>query len=103
MYRMRNTVLVKYGKFKEYYEILEKLRSTCWERGWVEPKHWAPLAGRDNEITTERVYENLEDWTKENEAWHTDDEVMGIVREASDLVEPGSSQTFIEEEAFEIA
>lgn len=103
MYRMRNMVLVKYGKFRDYYEILEKLRALCGKRGWAEATYWVPLAGRDNEITAERRYASLEEWTRESEAWHKDGEVMELVRQSSDLVEPGTSQTFIEEEAFQIA
>lgn len=103
MYRMRNTVLVKYGKFREYYEVLEKLAAICRERGWAEQTYWVPLAGTDNEITIERQYSSLDKWTDENEAWHKDEEVMNLVRSASSLIEPGTSETFLEEEAFQIA
>lgn len=103
MYRVRQTVLVKYGKFRDYFDLIEKIDAVCRDRDWAEPKYWVPLAGQDNEITVERQYASLEEWTRENETWHKDEEVMNLVRKASDLVEPGTSRSFIEEEAFQIA
>ena len=63
------------------------------ESAGVEPKYWVPLAGRDNEITVKRSYESLDEWTRVNEAWHTDNEVMSVARHPIDLVQPGTSQT----------
>lgn len=103
MFRARQTVLVKYGHFKEYFEIEEQLAQLVRKRGWAEPRAWVPVAGRDNEFSTESEYETLERWQRESEAWHLDGEIMDLVRRQAALVEPGSSTTTLEETAFGIA
>lgn len=103
MFRARHTVLVKYGHFKEFFEIEEQLALLVGKRGWAERRAWVPVAGRDNELTTETEHETLDKWQRESEAWHLDGEVMDLVRRQASLVEPGSSTTTLEETAFGIA
>lgn len=103
MYKTRNVLLVKYGHFRDYFSVMEKLAQLCEERGWAQMRFWVPAAGRDNEIVTEREYGSFEEYARENEAWHKDAEIMDLVRESSQWVEPGTSFTYMEESAFQIA
>ena len=42
MYQIRNTVTVRYGKFREYHAAMEQLNEIARQRGWVEPKRFVP-------------------------------------------------------------
>lgn len=103
MYRVQLREVVIYGKFREYFEIHEKLAKIVSERGWAQMKMWVPTFGKNNEVIFESEYESLQEWVAQNQAWHTDPEVMNLVRQTSSLVYPESSVLESYESAFGIA
>jgi hypothetical protein len=91
MYQLRNTVTVRYGKFREYHAAMEQLNEIARQRGWVEAKRFVPVAGVDNQYVRQWEYESLADFERETESFYTDAEAMKVFRDAAELVIEGSS------------
>jgi hypothetical protein len=90
MYRLRLTSQVKYGHFKEYYELSTKLNELIRERGWTEPRLWTPTVGIGNEVVAEWDYPDLATVQKEGDAFATDAEAMELNRSFAEHVVQGS-------------
>jgi hypothetical protein len=103
MYQMRNTVIVRYGKFREFHAAMEQLNEIARQRGWVEAKHLVPVAGLDNQYVCQWEYETLADYERETESFYTDDEAMKTFRGAAEFVIEGSSTSELLESAPTIA
>jgi hypothetical protein len=93
MYRFRVTVQVRYGHFKEYYELLMRLNEISRERGWVEFTYWAPTVGIGNELVGEADYPDLAAFQKESDAFQLDSEAMEVLRESGEHIVQGSART----------
>ena len=103
MYQMRNTVTVRYGKFREYHAAMEQLNEIARQRAWVEAKHLVPVAGVDNQYVCQWEYETLADYERETESFYTDEEAMKVFRGAAEFVIAGSSTSELLESAPTIA
>jgi hypothetical protein len=103
MYQMRNTVTVRYGKFREYHAAMEQLNEIARQRGWVEARHLVPVAGVDNQYVCQWEYETLADYERETESFFTDAEAMKVFRGAAEFVIEGSSMSELLESAPTIA
>jgi hypothetical protein len=93
MYRFRVTVQVRYGHFKEYFEISQKLNEVARERGWVEFKFWVPTVGTGNELIAEADYLDLATFQKEGDAFQVDAEAMQLLRSGGEHLVEGSART----------
>jgi hypothetical protein len=90
MYRVRLTAQVKYGHFKEYYELSKKLNELSRQRGWTEYRLWVPTVGIGNEMVAEWDYPDLATFQKEGDAFMTDAEAMELNRSFAEHVVQGS-------------
>jgi UDP-glucose 4-epimerase len=100
---MRAIEVVKYGQFKEYYNIASELMDYSKRQGWATPTLWAPTAGVNNEVIWEWEYETLSDMETDQRKWQTDPGFMDLVRQQAVLVMDGTSRTELLETAYEIA
>ena len=64
MYRFRLTAQVKYGHFKEYLELANKMNELSRERGWTEFTNWIHVVGTANELIAEADYPDLATFEK---------------------------------------
>ena len=103
MYQMRNTVTVRYGKFREYHAAMEQLNEIARQRGRVEATLLVPVAGVDNQYVCQWEYETLADYERESESFYTDADAMKVFRGAADFVIEGSSRSELLESAPTIA
>ncbi len=103
MYQIRNTVTVRYGKFREYHAAMEQLNEIARQRGWVEPKRFVPVAGVDNQYICQWEYETLADFERETESFYTDTEAMKVFRSAAEFVIEGTSTSELLQSAPAIA
>jgi len=93
MYQMRNTVTVRYGKFREYHTAMEQLNEIARQRGWVEATLLVPVAGVDNQYVCQWDYPTLADYERETESFYTDSDAMKVFRGAADFVIEGTSRS----------
>ena len=103
MYQIRNTVTVRYGKFRECHAAVEQLNEIARQRGWVEPKRFVPVAGVDNQYICQWEYETLADFERETESFYTDTEAMKVFRSAAEFVIEGTSTSELLQSAPAIA
>jgi hypothetical protein len=103
MYRFRVTVQVRYGHFKEYIEISEKLNEIARDRGWVEFRFWVPTVGTGNELVAEADYPDLATFQKEGDAFQVDAEAMQLLRSAGEHLVEGSVRSELLETLSEFA
>ena len=103
MYQMRNTVTVRYGKFREYHAAMEQLNEIARQRGWVEATLLVPVAGVDNQYVCQWEYATLADYERETESFYTDADAMKVFRGAADFVIEGSGRSELLESAPTIA
>ena len=93
MYRTRLIAQVKFGRFKEYTEICEKMNEVCKARGWVESTIWVTAFGAVNEVILETDYPDLTTLEREQDAFNADAEARGLVPSSVDCVVQGSLRT----------
>jgi hypothetical protein len=93
MYRFRTIAQVKYGHFKEYWEISKKLDQLARERGWTEFTYFSPVAGLGNEVVAEADYPDLATFDKESESFQSDAEAMNLNRSFAEHIVQGSART----------
>jgi hypothetical protein len=93
MYQLRNTVTVRYGKFREYHAAMEQLNEIARQRGWLEASLFVPVAGVDNQYICQWNYETLADYERETEGFYSDTEAMKVFRSAAKLVIEGTSRS----------
>jgi hypothetical protein len=91
MYQQRNTVTVRYGKFREYHAAMEQLNEIARQRGWREASMFVPVAGVDNQYICQWDFETLADYERETEAFFSDAEAMKVFRGAAEFVIEGTS------------
>ncbi len=103
MYQQRNTVTVRYGKFREYHAAMEQLNEIARQRGWVEAKRFVPVTGVDNQYICQWEFETLADYERETESFYTDTEAMKVFRGAAEFVIEGTSMSELLESAPTIA
>ena len=85
MYRFRLIAQVKYGRFKEYSELSNKLNALCRERWLTEFTVLIPVVGVSNEVIySEADYPDLATFQKAGEAFQTDAEAMNLSRSFAD-------------------
>jgi antibiotic biosynthesis monooxygenase (ABM) superfamily enzyme len=90
MVRHRIRLQVRYGHFKEYLELSDKLNELARARGWAESTFWAPLVGASNEFVIETEYPDLATFQGEGEAFYTDPEAMKLIRAGIEHIVEGS-------------
>jgi hypothetical protein len=103
MYQLRNSVTVRYGKFREYHAVMDQLNEIARQRGWVEAKRFVPVAGLDNQYISQWEYETLADYERETESFSADTEAMKVFRGAAEFVIEGTSRSELLESAPTIA
>jgi hypothetical protein len=103
MFRSRLTVQVRYGHFKEYLEIAEKLNEISRARGWAEWTFWVPTVGTGNEFIAEAEYPDLATFQKEGAEFQSDAEAMQVFRSSSEHVVEGSARSELYETAPQLA
>jgi hypothetical protein len=103
MYRQRICQQVLYGQFREYTEIAEEVIALRRKLGLSAPMLWAPTFGTANEVVWESEYSDLATFQRENEAFHSDAEVMKQWRRLWQHAVQGSTQDELLEEAPHIA
>lgn len=101
--RVRNTVLVKYGYYREYYECMEELNKMLSDRGMKVWRMFVPLAGQDNQMIAEVDFANLSEMEAEQDRFFSDADVMKVFRKAAEFVVEGSSHSEVLQEAMQIA
>jgi hypothetical protein len=93
MYRLRLIAQVKYGHFKEYFELSKKMNELIRERGWTEFTVWAPVVGVGNEVIAEADYPDLATFEKEGDAFQVDAEAMALNRSFAEHTVQGSARS----------
>jgi hypothetical protein len=93
MYRLRLIAQVKYGHFKEYFELANKVNALSRERGWTEFTVWSPAVGVGNEVIAEADYPDLTTFQKEGEAFQSDAEAMNLNRSFAEHTVQGSARS----------
>jgi hypothetical protein len=93
MYRTRLIGEVKFGHFKEYVEVSEKMNELVKARGWVESTIWVTAIGAVNEVILETEYPDLATLEREQDAFNADAEARGLVASAVDCIVQGSFRT----------
>jgi hypothetical protein len=93
MYRFRTIAQVKYGHFKDYWELSKKLNELARERGWNEFTILTHVAGAGNEVVAEADYPDLATFEKESDAFQSDAEAMNLNRSFAEHVVQGSART----------
>ncbi len=103
MYRQRMRQQVLYGQFREYMEIADEIVELRRKRGLARPILLVPTFGTANEVIWEIEYPDLATFQRENEAFHTDAELMKQWRQLWQLAVQGSTHDELLEEAPHIA
>ena len=93
MYRFRLTAQVKYGHFKEYLELSNKMNELSRERGWTEFTTWVHVVGTANEVIAEADYPDLATFEKEGDAFQADAEAMKLNRSFAEHTVQGSARS----------
>ena len=93
MYRFRNITQVKYGHFKDYFELSTKLNELARERGWTEFTLLSPVAGVANEVIAEADFPDLATFEKESDAFQFDAEAMNLDRSFAEHIVQGSARS----------
>src|SRR3954463_1911058 len=91
MVRMRAIEVVKYGSFREYYALAEKMIEHTKKQGWAIPKLLTPVAGRNNEVIWEIEYDSIADIEPAMQKMYADREYMDMIRGQASLVIEGTS------------
>jgi hypothetical protein len=99
MYRQRICQQVLYGQFREYTEIAEEVIALRRKLGLSAPMLWVPTFGTANEVVWEIDYPDLATFQRENEAFHSDVEVMKQWRRLWQLAVQGSTRDELLEQA----
>lgn len=103
MYRYRNVATVKYGHYREVYELSLELRQEMIDRGLAAPRYWVPTVGQANQLVMEIEYPDLATYERETNAFMTDADMMKTVRRITEHLIEGSVTDEIWEEAIQIA
>ena len=103
MYRQRIRQQILYGQFREYMQIAEEVVALRQKLGLAVPTLWAPAFGTANEVVWEIDYSDLATFQRENEAFHSDPDVMEKWRLLWQLAVQGSTRDELLEEAPHIA
>ena len=103
MFRSRVIVQVRYGHFREYLEVAEKLNEISRARGWSEWTFWVPTVGTGNEFVAEAEYPDLASFQKEGDEFQSDAEAMQVFRSSSEHVVEGSARSELYETAPQLA
>ena len=93
MYRFRLTAQVKYGHFKEYLELANKMNELSRERGWTEFTNWIHVVGTANELIAEADYPDLATFEREGDAFQSDAEAMKLNRGFAEHTVQGSARS----------
>jgi len=93
VYRFRLIAQVKYGHFKEYLELSNKMDELIRERGWTEFTTWVAAVGTANEVIAEADYPDLATFEKEGDAFQSDAEVMALNRSFAEHTVQGSARS----------
>jgi hypothetical protein len=102
-YTLRNTCVVKYGYYREYFDAMTEVNDLCAKRGLKTARMWAPLAGQDNTVVMEIEYDSLAQLEEEAQKFFTDADIMKSIRVGAEHVMDGTSRTEIFMEAQQIA
>ena len=93
MYRARLIVEVKFGRFKDYTEICEKMNDLAKSRGWAESTTWVTAVGTLNEVIVDTGYPDLATMEREQDAFNTDPQARELVVSAVDCIVQGSGRS----------
>jgi hypothetical protein len=93
MYRFRLIAQVKYGHFKDYLELSNKMNELCRKRGWTEFTLLTPVVGVGNEVIAEADYPDLATFEKEADAFQADAEAMALNRSFAEHTVQGSAHS----------
>jgi hypothetical protein len=90
MYRLVTRQQVLYAHYREYKELADELIELVRSRGLPVPRLFAPTVGTGNEVIWETEYPDLATFERENNAFHSDAEIMERWRRLWGLVVQGS-------------
>jgi hypothetical protein len=93
MFRVRSTMLVRYGHYNDVVTNSERLNEIAADMGWKQSTFWASMSGQDNVFVVETDFENLEQYQRESDATYQDAEYMKTIRANIDYVVEGSVHT----------
>ena len=93
MYRFRLIAEVKYGHFKDYLELSNKMNELFRERGWSTFTTFTLAIGTANEVIAEADYPDLATWEKEGDAFQSDAEAMALNRAFAEHTVQGSARS----------
>jgi hypothetical protein len=91
MYRHRAYQQVVYGRFNEFFKVVQDLNAVCRKRGWPESRVWSPSFGTGNEVVLEEEYQDLATMERERRAFESDAEAMKLFRSMAGLIVQGSA------------
>ncbi len=103
MYRLRISVQVRYGHFREYFAQQEEMNELAKKRGWPEATYWVPTVGTGNDFIAEIDYPDLATFQRNGDEFGADEEAMNLVRSGTEHVVQGSVRTELFETAPHLA
>ena len=103
MYQQRIRQQVLYGEFRDYMKIAEEVIALRRKLGLAAATLWAPTFGTANEVVWQIDYPDLATFQRENEAFHSDGDVMKQWRRLWEHAVQGSTRDELLEEAPHIA
>jgi hypothetical protein len=99
MYRLVTRQQVLYAHYREYKELADELIELARARGLTVPRLFAPTVGVGNEVIWEKEYPDLAAFERDNDAFHSDTEIMERWRRLWGLVVQGSVHDELLQEA----
>ena len=91
MYRHRAYQQVVYGRFNDFFKVVQDLNAVSRKRGWRESRVWSPSFGTANEVVLEEEYQDLATMERERRAFESDAEAMKLFRSMAGLIVQGSA------------
>jgi hypothetical protein len=81
---------IAYGQAKEAITGIEAVNAVCRDRGWTEWTAWAPISGKENDITLSCDYPDLATYVAQRDARFSDADFMNAWRQCSRHAVQGS-------------
>ena len=81
---------IAYGQAKESIAGIEAVNAVCRDRGWAEWTAWAPISGKENDITLTCDYPDLATYVAQRDARFSDADFMNAWRQCAEHAVQGS-------------
>ena len=78
---------VQMGKWRQFFELYEKLDEQLQAKKLVRRQLWAPTVGTNNSFVLVADHETIDGWDRDSTAFQTDGEVMDLWRKIFELLE----------------